>query len=89
MNFIFIFFLFLFISSNRILKIGLSNTFIFFNDICSIYEIKTNYKHISLKISNFTNIKYIQITDKIIQNSCNPHKCSSDSVFCTSKTTFN
>ena len=85
MNFIFIIFLFHFISSNTILKIGLSNSSIYFQDICSIYEIKTNYKHISLKISNFTNINYIQITDKIIQNSCNPHKCSNESVFCTSK----
>ena len=84
MNFIFILFLFHFINSYEILKIGLSNKLIFFNDICSIYEIKTNYKHISLKISNFTNINYIQITDKIIQNSCNPQKCSNDSVFCTS-----
>ena len=84
MKFIFILFLFHFINSYEILKIGLSNKLIFFNDICSIYEIKTNYKHISLKISNFTNINYIQITDKIIQNSCNPQKCSNDSVFCTS-----
>ena len=59
MNFIFIVFLFHFISSNTILKIGLSNSSIYFHDICSIYEIKTNYKHISLKISNFTNINYI------------------------------
>ena len=85
MNLKFIFIFFKIIYSQTPLKIGLKNKIITYNDNCKIFQIKTNYKYISLEISNFTNIKYIQITDKIIPNSCDPENCLNDSILCTSK----
>lgn len=66
----------------KTLKIGLKNEEIEFRDNCVIYEVRTNYRHLQINLTNFNNIKESQISDKIKNGNCSPNKCSTRSNLC-------
>lgn len=70
------------------LKIGLQNKQIIFYENQTIYEIKTNFLYLTIKINNFENINRSQIADKIISDSPSVGRCSYTSNICQSKTNY-
>lgn len=70
------------------LKIGIKDFFITSNEPCSIFEIRTNYKHLQIIIDNINNIKLIQISDKLPSqensNECPVNICSPLNNICQS-----
>ena len=70
------------------LKIGIKDLVLTSNESCAIYEIRTNYKHLQIIIDNITNIKLIQISDKIPlqgnSNECPTNICSPQNNICQS-----
>ncbi len=63
--------------------VGSENKIININSDCEQYEIKTNYKHIQLKIEEIKNLDRVLITDKPL-DSCNIKDCREDSNICQS-----
>ena len=67
-----------------VIEPGINKEFFYFEDIFKEYKIRTNYLHLSIKIYNAINIKYIQISDREIYNN-SLGKCPSDSNICQTK----
>ncbi len=64
--------------------VGSENKIIDIKSDCEQYQIKTNYKHIQLKIEDIKNLDRVLITDKPL-DTCNVKDCKEDSNICQSK----
>lgn len=64
--------------------VGTQNKTIEIQSDCEMFQILTNYKHISIEIKNLKNVDVVHITDKVL-DSCNINECQEDSNICQSK----
>jgi hypothetical protein len=62
---------------------GTKDKLINVNSNCEIYQIKTNFKHLTFRISQLKNIEKLIFTDELLSD-CNVQTCSEKSNICQS-----